>query len=307
MSTAATTAMGASRAGALLVAMRPYQWPKNLIVFAALLFSAGEAWTIDDPGAWWPLLWKSAALFCCWCLAASATYLINDIRDREADQLHPRKRFRPLAAGALSPATAWPAAIVLLAVALPLALAIDSTAAGILAGYSALMVAYSIGLKRVAVLDVLILSAGVVARAVSGAAGIDVEISPWLYICSSFGAFFFASSKRWAEFRQLGPDAALHRPSLAQYNGALLNQMTVISAGGALLAYALYTIQSEHVPANGAMAATIPFVAFAVFRYLLLLDGPRKGDAPDRILFTDLPILIAVAGFGVTAVAVLLS
>lgn len=286
--------------------MRLYQWPKNVIVFAALLFSAGEAWEIQAAGTWWPLLWRTAALFACWCLAASATYLLNDIRDQEADRFHPRKRDRPIPAGTLSTRLAAAAAVVLVVVAVPIALALDMTAGLILGGYTALMAAYSFGLKRVAILDVLILAGGVVARAVSGATAIDVDISPWLYVCSSFGAFFFASSKRWVEFRQLGSDAASHRPSLAQYNGVLLNQMTVIGAAGALLAYAIYTIESDHVPANGAMAATLPFVAFGLFRYLLLLDGPRRGDAPDRILFTDAQILIAVAGFGVTAVAVLL-
>ena len=134
---------------------------------------------------------------------------------------------------------------------------------------------------------------------------IDVTISPWLYVCSSFGAFFFASSKRWAEHRQLGPDAAQHRPALAQYGGEILGQLLMISASSAILSYALYTIESEHVPKNGSMALTLPWVAFALFRYLLLLDGPRRGDAPDRILFTDPQILVAVAGFVLTAVTVL--
>ena len=295
-----------SKLRALLVAMRPYQWPKNAIVFAAFAFSAGDAWRLGEAGEWWPLAWRSAALFTLWCLASSAIYLVNDVLDREADRLHPRKRLRPIAAGTLSPTIARSAAAVLLLVALPPALALNLGAGAILAGYSAVMLAYSFGLKRIAILDVLILCGGVVARAVSGALAIDVAISPWLYVCTSFAAFFIASSKRWAEYRQLGGDAAAHRPALAQYSGEILGQLVVISAATALLSYALYTIESDHVPRDGAMAVTIPFVAFALFRYLLLLNGPRAGDAPDRILFTDPQILVAVAGFVFVAMTVLL-
>ncbi len=291
----------------LLSAMRPYQWPKNGIVFAALVFSAGDAWTPGDPDTWWPLLWRTVALFALWCMVASAIYLLNDIQDRELDRVHPRKRYRAIARGAVSVRTAAIAAVVLTCVALPLAFVLERGAGGVLAGYTVMMLAYSAGLKRVPILDVLILCGGVVARAVGGAFTIDVSISPWLYVCSSFAAFFFASSKRWAEYRQLGSDAAQHRPALAQYGGEILGQLLTISAATALLSYALYTIESEHVPHNGAMALTLPWVAFALFRYLLLLDGPRRGDAPDRILFTDPQILVAVGGFVCTAVGVLLA
>ncbi|MGK2965552.1 MAG: UbiA prenyltransferase family protein [Tepidiformaceae bacterium] len=292
---------------ALVVAMRPYQWPKNLLVFAALAFSAGEAWTLDDLGGLWELLGRSVVLVACWCLASSGTYLVNDVRDRELDRQHPRKRRRPIASGALGVQVALGAAVVLWAVALPVATVVDALAGAILAGYVVLMVLYSAGLKSVPVLDVLILCAGVVGRAVSGAAGIDVAISPWLYMCASCAAFFFASSKRWSEFRQLGEEAAHHRPSLAGYSGEILNQMVVIGAATALISYALYTIESDYVPSNGAMAVTLPFVVFALFRYLLLLSGKRQKDAPDQILFTDPGIVLAMAGWLVTAMAVLIS
>lgn len=292
---------------ALLRAMRPYQWPKNGIVFAALAFSAGDAWTPDDPGSWWPLLWRTIALFLLWSMVASATYLVNDVRDREADRIHPRKARRPIASGAVSVPLALVTAGVLAGVALPLTFALDAVSGAILAGYAAVMTAYTFGLKRIAILDIIILTTGVIARAVAGATAIDVEISPWLYVCSSFGAFFFACSKRWAEFRQLGPDAARHRPSIAAYGGEILGQMLVISAASALLSYALYTIESANVPDNGAMALTLPFVAFALFRYLLLLNGPRANDAPDQILFTDAQVIVAVVGFLAVAMAVLVA
>jgi 4-hydroxybenzoate polyprenyltransferase len=245
-------------------------------------------------------------LFVLWCMVASATYLINDIRDRDLDRLHPRKSRRPIASGAVSVRTAATAAVLLAGIGIPITFALDVAAGAVLAGYMVVMLAYSAGLKGVAILDIVILCGGVVARAVAGATAIDVAISPWLYVCSSFAAFFFASSKRWAEYRQLGADAAAHRPSLAAYGSEILNQLLIISAAAALLSYALYTIESENVPTNGAMALTIPFVAFALFRYLLLLDGPRKTDAPDQILFTDPQILLAVAGFLITAVTVML-
>jgi 4-hydroxybenzoate polyprenyltransferase len=291
----------------LLHAMRPYQWPKNGIVFAALVFSAGNAWHPGDASSWWPLLWRSAALFGLWCMVSSAVYLVNDIQDREADRFHPRKQHRPIASGNLSVPAALGAAGVLVVIALPLTFVLDLAAGAVLAGYAAVMVAYSFGLKRVAILDILILCGGVVARAVAGAVAIDVMISPWLYVCSSCGAFFFASSKRWAEYRQLGTEAARHRPALAQYGGELLGQLLTISASAALLSYALYTIESESVPRDGSMALTLPFAAFALFRYLLLINGPRKTDAPDRILFTDPQLVLAALGFVGTALAVLLT
>ncbi len=305
----ATTVATPTRSGfpALLVAMRPYQWPKNLIVFAALIFSAGDAWEPNDFDSWWPLLWRTAALFGLWCLVSSATYLLNDVRDREIDAIHPRKRRRPIASGAVSVRTALTTAAVLTVIALPLTYAIDVVAGAVLTGYAVIMALYSFGLKNLPIVDILILCTGVVGRAVGGAAAIDVDISPWLYVCSSFGAFFFAVSKRWSEFRQLGDDAARHRPTLQNYNGELLSQMLTISAAGAVLSYALYTIESNRVPTDGSMALTLPFAAFALFRYLLLLSGPRKTEAPDRILFTDPQIILAAIGFVVTALAVLVA
>jgi 4-hydroxybenzoate polyprenyltransferase len=299
-------AKGLARWTALFEALRPYQWPKNAIVFAALAFSAGDAWKPSEADSWWPLLWRTVVLLALWCAVSSAVYLVNDILDSEADRFHPRKRMRPIARGDVSPVLASRTAAVLLAVAVPLAFALSLDAGAILAGYAALMFLYSWRLKRVAILDVIILCAGVLVRAVSGALVIDVDISPWLYVCTSFAAFFFATSKRWAEYRQLGPEAIQHRPALAQYTGEILSQLVVISAASALLSYALYTVEAPTVPRNGAMALTIPFVAFGLFRYLLLLNGERRTDAPDRILFTDPQILLAVLGFVVTAMTVLI-
>ena len=294
-------------AHSVLIAMRPYQWPKNGIVFAALVFSAGDAWQLDDTSSLWPLLWRTCALFGLWCLVSSAIYLLNDILDRDLDRLHPRKRHRPIASGELSSRLAAVTSLCLVAIAMPLAFWLDAAAGAVLAGYAVVMVAYSGGLKSVAVLDIIILCTGVVARAVGGAAAIDVQISPWLYVCSSFAALFFAVSKRWAEYRQLGAEASLHRPSLAGYPGELLGQLLTISAATALVSYALYTIESRNVPEDGRMAVTIPFVAFALFRYLFLLNGPRSTDAPDQIMFTDPQIILAVVGFVAVAGGVLLS
>lgn len=307
MTEAAATATARLRLPPLVAAMRPYQWPKNLIVFAALVFSAGDAWDPPDLDSFWPLFGRTAALFGLWCMVSSATYLVNDVRDRENDRLHPRKARRPIASGEVGVGAALTTAVILTAVALPLTFLVDATAAIILAGYAAVMTLYSFGLKTVAILDIIILSVGVVARAAAGATAIDVHISPWLYVCSSFGALFFATSKRWAEYRQLGPDAARHRPALAGYSGEVLSQLLHITAAGALLSYALYTIESNRVPASGAMALTIPFVAFGLFRYLLLLNGDRRTDAPDRIVFTDPQIILAVCGFVATALIVLIA
>lgn len=291
----------------LLRALRPYQWPKNLIVFAAFIFSTGSAWHPSEAGSWWPLLWRSAVLFCVWCAAASAIYLVNDVRDRDNDQRHPRKSRRPIAAGEVAPQTALAMSAALLVVSIPVAFALEPVAGAILCGYVLLMLGYSMGLKSVPVLDVVILCAGVVARAVAGAGAIDVTISPWLYICSSLGAFFFASSKRWAEFRQLGGAAAAeHRPALAHYDARTLGWMVAASGAGTLTSYSVYTVASTHVPGNGAMALTIPFVTVGLIRFVTLIRGSRKTEAPDRILFTDGVIVASMVGFVAVALGVLI-
>ena len=292
---------------AWFVALRPQQWPKNALVGAAFVFSAGSTWEADDAGSWWPLLWRTAALFAAWAAVSSATYLVNDVMDRERDQEHPRKRRRPIPSGRLTVRTALSMAVLLAAAGVASALLLEWRSGLVVAGYFVVMLTYSLALKQVPLLDVLVLSSGVVGRAASGALNIDVDISPWLYVCSGFAAFFLATSKRWAEYRELGENAASHRPSLAGYSDILLNQMLMISAATALLSYGVYSVESVNVPTNGAMALTIPFVAVGMFRYLLLLDGKRRGDAPDQILFTDPGIVACVAGFVVTAAAVLLA
>lgn len=311
--------MGSDRAGALsggvarpgaqlralVTAVRPFQWPKNLIVFAALLFSVGDVWTPRDPESWQPLAGRVALLFVAWCLAASGVYLVNDLRDAPFDRFHPRKRSRPLASGELNPGLAVAAAVLLVSAGIAAGFAASPEAGAMLTGYTGGMLAYTFALKAMPVVDVLILSAGVVLRAAAGAVVIDVAISPWLYVCSAAAAWFLAVSKRWAEARSLGDDAGNHRPALAKYPPVVLDQMLTVSAGAALVSYALYSIESANVPSNGAMALTVPFVAFAIFRYLYLLAGPRAGDAPDRILFTDPAIVASVLGFVVTAVSVL--
>ncbi len=289
----------------LVRALRPQQWPKNGLVFAAFVFSMSEAWRVGEPESWWPMLWQTSVLFALWALGSSATYLYNDIRDRDLDREHPRKRLRPIPSGEVPVRTAGITAIVLALVSAGGAMLLDPGAGLVLAGYIVVMAAYSTVLKNVAIIDIFVLGIGVVARAVSGALVIDVEISPWLYVCSTFGALFFATSKRWAEYRQLGPEAAAHRPALARYGEELLGHMLFITASAALISYALYTIEADAVPENGAMALTIPFVAFALFRYLLLLSGERKDDPPDQVLFTDPQIVLAVSGFVATAFVVL--
>ncbi len=290
-----------------IVALRPRQWPKNGIVAAAFIFTAGTEWHADDVDSWWPLLWRTLMLMAAWCAVSSATYLVNDTADRDRDREHPRKRQRPIAAGALGIRTAIAMAIVLACGGIAVAFALDLGSGLVAGGYFVAMCAYSLGLKQVPVLDVLFLSAGVVARAVSGGLAIGVEISPWLYVCSGFGAFFLATTKRWAEARELGDLAPSHRPALAHYPREVLSQMLTVSASAALLSYGVYTVESANVPENGAMALTIPFVVAAMFRYLLLLQGQRATDAPDQILFTDPGIVACVAGFVITATLVLLA
>lgn len=275
-----------SQARYLLVAMRPYQWTKNGLVLAALIFAH----------RWKDLQAVRLALmaFVAFCLLASFTYLFNDLRDVEQDRLHPRKRSRPVAAGLLAPSVAAVAAGALLLLGLALAFAVNFPTGAIAASYVAITVLYQVGLKTVAIIDVLAVAAGFVLRAVAGATAIKAEISPWLLICTVQLALFLALAKRRGEIVVLGDDAAAHRATLAHYSTYLLDQMIAVVSASTVMSYALYTIaeRTVHVVGSTNLIYTLPFVLYGIFRYLYLIHNHGEGDAPDRILLTDKPILV---------------
>jgi 4-hydroxybenzoate polyprenyltransferase len=279
---------------AALVAMRPRQWSKNLLVFAGLVFAAklGE-----------PLRWLEACVcFVAYCAISSAAYLANDVRDRHDDRLHPVKRARPIARGELSPRAALTFAGGL-AVLAPLLLApLGVPSVLLVLAFAALQAGYTLRLKHVVLLDVLTISALFVVRAAAGADAVDVRISPWLLLCTALLALFLALAKRRGELVLVGAGGTPGRPVLDGYSLELVDQLIGIVASGTVIAYAVYTLTAGH---SKALLATVPFVVFGVFRYLLLMHRYDVGEEPEQVLLTDVPILVAVAGWIVTAAAIL--
>jgi 4-hydroxybenzoate polyprenyltransferase len=279
---------------AAVVALRPRQWLKNLLVFAGLVFAA----KLGDAGRWLEAL----AAFGAYCAISSAAYLVNDLRDREDDRLHPVKRARPIARGELSPRGAVMLAAGLAAVALVLAGVLGRLSVAFLLAFAALQAAYTLSLKHVVLLDVLVIGSLFVIRAAAGAAAVDVRISPWLLLCTALLALFLALAKRRGELVLVGAQHTPGRPVLEGYSLELVDQLVAIVAASTVIAYSLYTLTARD---SKALLATVPFVIFGVFRYLLLVHRDEIGEEPEQVLLTDLPIIVAVAGWIVTAAAIL--
>jgi len=279
---------------AVLVALRPHQWTKNLLVFAGIVFAV----QLDDP-----LLWlKATACFAAYCAASSAAYLFNDIRDRDADRAHPVKRNRPIATGEVSVRVASWTAVGLVAVALVSIAPLGLASVGLLALFVALQYSYTLGLKHVVLVDVLVIAGLFVIRAAAGAEAVSVLISPWLLLCTGLLALFLALGKRRGELVLVEQDATPGRRVLDGYTVAVVDQFITITAAATIVAYALYTFTAS---VSNSLMITIPYVVFGVFRYMLLLHARRVGEEPEHVLVTDRPILAAVCGWVVTCVAVL--
>ena len=285
--------------------MRPKQWTKSSIVFMAFMFSVHQAWEPGEPDTWRPLIFRAGLTALVFCLVSGADYLVNDTKDRHADALHPRKKRRPIAAGLLSPkaAIAWAIAIWLVAVAV--AFAIDPRTGAVVVGYIALMLAYTYYLKYQVIIDVMVIAAGFVLRAMAGAYAVDVPISPWLYVVTALGALFIAVTKRRAEVATLEASASDHRSVLADYTPALLDQMTSMVTASTVIAYALYTFTAPNLPDNHTMMLTIPFVAYGIFRYLYLGINKNEGGSPEELLLKDVPLILTVIGWMATSMIVL--
>ena len=279
--------------------MRPRQWTKNLFVFAGLIFGG----KLMDPRS----AAMAAAAFGVFCLLSSTIYLVNDVRDRDADRLHPAKSRRPIASGALPVGVANAAALVIAAVALAGAFAIGPAFLGIAALYLILLAAYSLSLKHIVILDVLTLASGFVLRAAAGAVAVHVEFSHWLLLIMMLGALFLALSKRRAELVSLADDAGAHRPSLAEYSPYLLDQMISVVTASTLVAYAFYTINPETRAKFGTelLPYTVPFPLYGIFRYLYLVHRRDGGGNPSETLWEDRPTLICVALWGAAVIAIL--
>jgi 4-hydroxybenzoate polyprenyltransferase len=282
-------------AWALLIAARPRQWLKNGLVFLALFFSVGEAWHVQDPGSWLPLLHRAVLASLAFCAVSSGGYLINDVLDVDRDRIHPVKRHRPIASGALAQHYAVAAAGVLLIVGLGLGSLLGWLFVVVVVAYSAISLAYSAGLKHVVIVDLFILASGFVLRAAAGWVAIGVPISPWLYLCTLLGALFLVMTKRRYELTMLDLDAGRHRPALAHYTVGLLDQMIMIISSSTVVSYAVYTVTAANVPTNGAMLATVPILLYGIFHYLYLIHRGGIGGSPEDVLLKDRPTQLTVA------------
>jgi len=272
----------------LVRSLRPEQWLKNGFVLAPLVFSGRFA----DPGAWR----LGIAAMVAFCAAASATYLVNDLADREADREHPLKRTRPIASGQVPAGAAAPAAVGLFVLAGVPAFAVGGKLPLVVGGYVALTLLYSLGFKRLVFVDVLVVAAGFVLRVVGGAAAIRVPVSHWLLLCAYLLALYLALGKRRAELALLGAEAGNHRAVLGRYSIELLDQSMSVVLGATVVAYAIYTVAPETVAkvGSGGLMATVPVVLYGLFRYLYLLHREEMGGSPTRTLLADRPLALCV-------------
>ena len=280
----------------LIVSLRPDQWTKNLIVFAALIFAV----KLLDPAA----LALASAAFLIFCVLSGCVYLINDVSDREADRQHPLKRLRPIASGALGAGTALAWAIGLSASALTAAYVLRPLFAVVAAAYLALFVVYTHALKHVVILDVMSIAIGFVLRAVAGGLVIGVPVSDWLLACTILLALFLSLAKRRHEITVLADGASGHRRILEEYDPYLLDQMIAIVAAATLVVYIIYCASPETAERFGThlLVLTTPFPIYGIFRYLYLVHRKHGGGSPSDMLLRDRPLLSCVALWGIAVV-----
>lgn len=285
-----------TRVSGLVVSSRPRQWPKNLLVLAALLFAREF-----QSGASLLAALAAAAIF---TLATSGLYMLNDVIDAPRDRAHAVKRRRPIAAGRVPVGLAVGVGTFASVAALALATTLAWPFGAALAAYLALQIGYSLVLKHLVILDLLAIAAGFVIRAVAGALVIEAPISPWLYTCTFLLALFLAVGKRWAE---LGAEArtTVPRPVLERYTPAYLRTLLAITATATPLSYALYTFSAPNLPANRLMMLTIPIVLYGVLRYVYLLQANGSGEEPERVLLGDPGILASVVTWVAASWAIL--
>jgi len=282
---------------ALFKTMRPRQWPKNIFVFAALVF--------DKQLFQHVAFLQTLAGFALFCLISSSVYIFNDIVDIEADRQHPEKKKRPIPSGELPLGTAWIAGILLTMITLAIGYIMDAAFAAVMLAYFLLNLAYSRWLKHIPIVDVLILAACFVLRVAAGVSLIHVErFSPWIYIVMTLLALFLGFGKRRAELALLAQGAGSHRKVFEGYTIPLLDQYILIVSGTTIVAYSLYTFTAPNVPANHSMMLTIPFVLYAIFRYMYLIQIKHAGGAPEEILLLDRPLQIAMLLWALAVLAV---
>jgi len=271
----------------IIKTMRPAQWTKNFVLFAALVFDR-QLFNL-------PALIMTTAGFVLFCLISSLVYFVNDILDIEADRRHPRKCQRPIASGALSVRTAVLFSIGLFCVVFPLAYKLSSAFAVVGLVYFLANLAYSRWIKHIPIIDVMFLAAAFILRVLAGMTFIQVErFSPWLFVITALLALFLGFGKRRAELALLADDASMHRRVLDGYTIPLLDQLLSIVSSTTIIAYSLYTFSAPNLPANHSMMLTIPFVVYGILRYLYLIQVEQLGGSPETVLLEDRPMQITI-------------
>src|SRR5918996_1053914 len=285
-----------SAARALLAAMRPPEWIKNLLVYAGLLFSQ----QFDDPGR----VLDATLPFVAFCAISSAGYLINDLRDVAFDRRHPEKRHRAIASGALSERVAWTAAVALAAVAIAVSVAaVSAEVAGLVAVYGAITIAYSLILKRLVIVDVMTIASLFILRVVAGAVAVDAQASEWLLLCTGMLALFLGFTKRRQEAIEEMAENAETRPVLEHYSVPFLDQMVSMVTAAAIISYAIYAVNSPKIGSE--MLATAPSVLYGIFRYLYLIYDRRDTRSTAAILTEDPGMIFAAVTWVGTALLML--
>jgi 4-hydroxybenzoate polyprenyltransferase len=277
--------------------LRPRQWSKNVLIFAALVFSqhAFEQW----------YLLRSVAAFLLFSLAAGTMYIFNDIKDIERDRAHPVKRLRPIPDGRITPSAAGAAAVVLISGTLALSWLLDLRFGLVMTIYAVLQVLYTVRLKHIVILDVFIVATGFVLRVIAGALVINVAISNWILICTMLLALFLVLAKRRNELTHLEGNAENHRLILREYSPYLLDQMIGVVTAATLVTYMVYTLDGDTVAKFGphGLVITTPFVLYGIFRYLYLIHQKHEGGHPEELFLTDMPLQLAILGYIVAALA----
>jgi len=260
-------------------ALRPQQWVKNAFVWAGFLFA--RDWRDAT------LAGHVAAAFAAFCLLSSAVYVGNDWIDRKADRAHPRKRHRPIAAGAISGVAAATMSAVLLAGAFAIASTVGTALVIILGAYLALNATYSLGLKQIVIVDVIAVALGFLLRILAGTSGVGIAPSPWLLMCGLMLTLLLGFGKRRAEMA--GVAAETRRSVLDDYSPGLLDRLITVCVSGTLISYSLYTISPQTIALHGSadLVYTVPIVTYALFRYLYLVDREHAAEDPARLMLTD--------------------
>lgn len=283
----------------ILISMRPRQWTKNVLLFAALLFSKH----IFDVS----YVIKTVLAFVVWCAVSGGIYLINDLADRKKDHLNPRTKHRPIASGALPPRTALSAGLALIVGSVAASFCFNLEFALVMAIYLVLTLSYTFYLRNVVILDILVVAMGFVLRAIAGGVVINVAVSTWLLICTLLLALFLVISKRRYELTRLGAGGEVFRESLKGYSLNFIDQMVAIVTSTTLVAYSLYTISDVTVQKfhSDKLKYTIPFVLYGIFRYLYIVYHQKLGESPEVILVKDKPFLINILLWSIAVVMIL--